>query len=96
VRGIGFLGSSKFESSIEGEGRRSGLAVAMRWEHRMVSVIWDKTKGDWVARFSAGDIQGFGNALNFLGQSGWELVSVQPYEWRAPARESGYEGTAVE
>jgi hypothetical protein len=42
------------------------------------------------------DIKGLDQVLNHFGQTGWELVSVQPYEWNTPSDSYDYRGRAVE
>ena len=60
------------------------MAAVERWEYRRVYVSWNDTLGDWVCRFTdREDIQGFDQVLNYFGQYGWELVTVEPQMWEA-------------
>jgi hypothetical protein len=60
------------------------LAAVERWEYRRVYVSWNDALGDWVCRFTdRDDIQGFDQVLNYFGQYGWELVTVEPQMWEA-------------
>jgi hypothetical protein len=58
--------------------------MAQQWEYRVLAVDWDKGNGTWktVDTISAMEFSAtiLAEAFNHMGEAGWELVGVAPYQ----------------
>jgi hypothetical protein len=54
----------------------------MRWEHTLLSVVYDYEKRTVKATFGDQTEEGWGSIFGQLSKLGWELVSVVPFAWR--------------